>query len=85
LGTLIALLLWCGAADFDKSRMIHYFAMSALGVTFLQTAWLLPALCKRAQAIIDGQNPKSSQLHIVYVLIELVKVVSLMYIGARCL
>ena len=42
-------------------------------VLLLQTVWLLPALDTRALQIIAGQQPVPSNLHIIYVALEIFK------------
>ena len=47
----------------------------------LETAWLLPALDVRAQAVIDGTGAPYSSMHLVYILFDAVKVVTLLVLG----
>lgn len=47
----------------------------------LQTLWLLPILNQRATLQIQGQTVPASNLHFVYVTMELIKVVSLFVFG----
>jgi hypothetical protein len=48
----------------------------------LQAGWLLPQLDTRVAAIIDGQEPPSSHLHLVYVVAEVAKLAALLLIAA---
>ncbi|MBA9076725.1 hypothetical protein [Rufibacter quisquiliarum] len=48
-------------------------------ILLLQTFWLLPALDVRALAIINGNNPGSSNLHFMYVALEFLKFGGLLY------
>lgn len=48
----------------------------------LECFWLLPVLDKRALAIIAGQTPEGSSPHILYVVFEGIKLISLITIGS---
>lgn len=50
-------------------------------ILLLQTAWLLPALDERTLLTIHGQEPGPSQLHLVYVGGEVVKILALIVSG----
>lgn len=54
-----------------------------LALLLLQTGWLLPALDARAALLIGGGSTPSSQLHVVYVAMEAVKVAALVGFGTR--
>ena len=47
----------------------------------LQTAWLLPVLQARTELIIQGQTPPPSVSHTIYVVLEVIKAVSLIVYG----
>ena len=47
----------------------------------LQTAWLLPVLEARAEVIIQGHTPAPSVSHTIYVVLEIIKAVSLAVYG----
>ena len=47
----------------------------------LQTAWLLPVLEARTEVIIQGQTPAPSVSHTIYVVLEVIKAVSLAVYG----
>jgi hypothetical protein len=47
----------------------------------LQTAWLLPFLETRTEVIIQGQTPAPSVSHTIYVVLEVIKAVSLAVYG----
>lgn len=51
----------------------------------IDTFWLLPTLNHRATAIISGRNLPKSFLHLTYVLLEVLKTVSLFLFGLRFL
>jgi len=56
------------------------YAFTVLLLT-LQTAWLLPALDTRAVSVIQGTAVKESNLHFYYIVLEGLKVSSLMLFG----
>lgn len=60
------------------------FFLPALGL-IIQTAWLLPALDARAQAVIGGTIAPPSTLHYWYVGIEIIKIISLIAFGISLL
>jgi len=61
----------------------NIFILGGYGVTIsllvMQTLWLLPALEKRADALISGQTLLPSTLHWYFVAAELGKVIALFY------
>ena len=61
------------------------FSMVPLGLAWLslalQTAWLLPVLEARTEVIIQGQMPAPSFSHTIYVVLEVIKAVSLAVYG----
>ncbi len=50
-------------------------------ILFIQTIWLLPVLNERALEIIGGKNPASSIEHILYIILESIKMISLFVLG----
>jgi len=60
-------------------------SMVPLGLAWLslalQTAWLLPVLETRTEVIIQGQTPAPSVSHTIYVVLEVIKAVSLAVYG----
>ncbi|NAS32427.1 hypothetical protein GTQ40_15690 [Flavobacteriaceae bacterium R38] len=57
----------------------------ALIIISMQTVWLLPALNHRATFIINGIDVPKSRLHLWYVLLEVLKVISLFVYGFKLL
>ncbi|MCF8304200.1 MAG: hypothetical protein K9I94_13060, partial [Bacteroidales bacterium] len=47
----------------------------------LQTTWLLPDLSRQAEMIINGKTPETSNIHIIYVVMEFIKVPALLIFG----
>jgi len=47
----------------------------------IQTVWTLPSLDARALAFIDGTNPPASKIHLIHVLSEGLKMISLFVLG----
>jgi len=50
-------------------------------ILLFQTTWLLPALDERAQIIIDGGIPSGNSPHMIYVVAEIIKLISLITAG----
>lgn len=57
------------------------FYLITLIILVIQTFWLLPALDVRAELYINGQNTNPSKLHIYFVAMECIKVISLFIFG----
>ncbi len=65
----------------SSSKMIlPYIALT--GVLFLQSFWLLPALSTRATAVLQNLELAPSPIHLVYVLLELSKIIILLWLGS---
>jgi len=54
-----------------------------LGILTIQTVWLLPALKARINLILTGQDLPKSKHHIIFILLEVCKVLSLIIYGMR--
>lgn len=68
-----------------ESILVVFFLIIVL-IIIVQTAWLLPALNKRAKAIISGKKIlPSSNLHYYYVSLEFVKLLLLIFFGGGLL
>jgi len=59
------------------------FIFLPVGIVVIQTLWLLPALDDRVSLIISGEEAPKSKLHLCYVLLEIVKVISLFIYGIK--
>lgn len=57
----------------------------ALGVLALQTLWLLPLLDRRVGLILAGGTPAPAPYHVIYVVLEALKLTALAVAGVRCL
>lgn len=57
----------------------------AVVIVLLDTVWLRPALDARVQTILDGGMPEPSNLHLLYVALELVKLFALLALGTLAL
>lgn len=66
----------------QRRSQILLFAIPAL-LLLAQTFWLLPTLDARAEVVIRNGPAPPSQLHLVYVAMEVVKVVALLVTGMR--
>lgn len=73
--TLVAALFWGKSPHFLRCR--KWIALPLL-ILVAQTFWLLPALAMRADAYIAGELVGASHLHLYYVFLEFLKVVSLL-------
>ena len=67
-----------------ESLLVVFFLIIVL-IMIVQTAWLLPALNKRAKAIISGKPLSSSNLHYYFISLEFVKFLLLIFIGGGLL
>jgi hypothetical protein len=68
------------------SRRSRELMLASIGLAFIliaQSAWLLPALSQRAQAITQGIEPAPSMVHAVYGALEIAKLALLLYVGFR--
>jgi ABC-type transport system involved in multi-copper enzyme maturation permease subunit len=65
---------------FSINNLFYYIPFILL---FIQTIWLLPALDKRAEMRINGMEVEASLLHIYYVVIEVIKVISLLIFSVK--
>lgn len=69
---------------FDKStRLLQVVVASLCTILLLQTFWLLPFLDARAQSIIAGKISPPSRLHFLYISLEAIKLVSLLFLGLK--
>lgn len=60
--------------------MSVFFGIIAV-IKLLQTLWLLPALDERTSLVISGVAPPPSPLHLVFIVLEVVKVATLSVLG----
>ncbi|MGQ1890846.1 hypothetical protein ACT29H_10415 [Thermophagus sp. OGC60D27] len=65
------------------SNGIKWFSGVVLVILIIQSFALLPSLAERALRIIDGETLPASPLHIIYVVLELIKVVSLVILSFK--
>ncbi len=63
-----------------KERSLLALSIPLL-VLLLQSTWLLPALDARAELIIQGTPPPFSHLHLLYIVMENIKVICLFIYG----
>ncbi len=66
-------------------RYLSPYYLMALLILVIQTLWLLPNLEDRAHLIIAGIDVPDSSIHLVYIVIELVKIISLGLFGKTLL
>lgn len=63
-----------------SSKVIALFSSIGL-ILLLQTLWLLPALDARALVIIGGNTPPPSSMHMIFIVVEVIKLVGLFVLG----
>jgi len=63
-----------------KQHLLFYLAAV---IVLLQTVWMLPALDVRAAEVIAGKESGTSMLHLYYIVIEFIKVISLFIFGVQ--
>lgn len=64
-----------------NSRTLNLYFVIALVILLLQTLWILPELNERATKIIQEITVPKSQLHFVFVALEIIKVICLFLFG----
>jgi len=64
------------------NRLIVACAVTIALIVIAQAVWLLPELDTRVAARIDGRELESSPLHLIYIVMEIVKLASLLMIAA---
>ena len=73
--------------SFFIARPKNKFPLYCFAVIFvllvLETVWLLPVLDARAEAIISGNAPPASVLHLIYIAFDAVKFLLLFTLGAN--
>lgn len=63
------------------TRKFLYLFLTVLLLLGIQTIWLLPELTNRAELIIEGMSPEKSNVHLLFGIAEISKVVLLIYLG----
>jgi len=64
-----------------NNRALNIYFVIAFAILLLQTFWILPELNERATKIIQGIIVPKSQLHFVFIVLEIIKVVCLFLFG----
>ena len=78
---LILLLILVRVSGFARDLWAGCGALALILIA--QSLWLLPALSARTQQIIAGIEPPSSYVHATYSILELSKLLLLLYLGLR--
>lgn len=83
LGLAIGLLTICLARSFffRERGWILYAGITIVLLVFSQTVWLLPLLDARVEIIIQAGSPPPSQLHNVYIAVDLFKLAVLLFVS----
>jgi hypothetical protein len=73
-------------ATLGSLSWLEWFALGLAEVIyFVQLLWLLPALVRRAQAIISGQTPAGDSPHALFIALEVAKLGALFGLGLSVL
>jgi hypothetical protein len=81
-----AALLACGLMIFGHTQRAIWLPLTTVVlVVTLQTVWLLPLLDVRVEMILNGQTPPRAPYHLVYVVLEVLKLICLIAAGVACL
>ena len=75
------LLLFAFLRTRPNSRTMHVTFGLVFIILFLETVWLLPVLDARAELVIDGTASPFSNSHIVYIVFDAIKLISLAVLG----
>jgi hypothetical protein len=78
---IFAILLMLSFLITRPGRAVWWIFLPILIILTLQTFWWLPALDARVQIFLDGGEPEKSPLHLVYIIAEVIKLLSLMAMG----
>jgi len=77
---LVIIILACSLpAPLKNSRSILLFSITIL--LMVDTFWLLPILDERAKLVLAGNAPMKSYHHILYIIIDTIKFLSLIVLG----
>ncbi len=68
-----------------RARELWVQCSALILILLAQSIWLLPQLSERSQQIIAGIEPSPSLLHGIYSILELLKLLLLLYLGFRSL
>jgi len=77
---IIASMMYAGLKQMEWR---HLFFLIPFLIVLLQSVWLLPVLDARAEMHIQGQAVPSSNVHLYYIILEIVKVLSLTILGIK--
>mgnify|MGYP006301338381 FL=1 len=66
-----------------KFLLNNHLLQVIIVILLLQTLWLLPGLIQRSELIISGKQPGASNIHIYYVVMEIIKVVFLITLAVK--
>ncbi len=80
-----ALIAMALALSSHPSRVIGFFLGGTVLILALQTLWLLPILDSRVTQILNGQMPPRAPFHVIYIVLEGLKLVGLLGVGVSAL
>jgi len=64
-----------------KGKIWIYFLGGAAGILLLESIWILPALDLRAIQVLNGTAEPFSNLHVIYIICDVFKLLSLFILG----
>lgn len=69
----------------DRKNNKHLLKIALIPILMLliQTVYILPKLDERVMLILENKPPPKSYLHLIYVIFEIIKVISLFVLGAK--
>lgn len=78
---LVCALALSGLALLAAARRQQVLAGGVLLLVFIQTVWLLPVLDARVEIILQGSTPPPSQLHNLYIAMDVLKLALLVAVA----
>jgi len=81
-GLLLIFAFW---RERSNTRLETATLGTALLLLLLESVWLLPVLDARAELVITGAEPPFSQMHLIYIAFDAIKVIALMTLGIATL
>lgn len=78
-------LLWILVRAAGHVRRLWPGAAALTLIVIAQAAWLLPQLAARSLQIVAGSQPAPSSAHAIYIVLELLKLLLLLWLGFRSL
>lgn len=77
------LFVWLKGSKIKKPSNLNLMFWGVSVILITQTIWLLPQLMERAELIIQGLEPTSSKVHVLFILFESLKLVLLVVLSFK--